>query len=180
MLRTGRAGVRPPGCSRPARTEVRRRPSRWEPGSTGSAFPPRLRPRLHRQPPHSSEGAREGPGSAEGAALQLDLNWPEPAGALFVGSCEGGLCSSLIGGGNRGRTRARSAETVGMGCGLKEGSNIQIFSGTLAYVSSYLLNKHCRASSAPTPAPLHPHPRVSSTVQSSEITNYIILASLPS
>lgn len=51
-----------------------------------SAFPPRLRPRLHRQPPHSSEGAREGPGSAKGAALHLDLNWLESAGALFVGS----------------------------------------------------------------------------------------------
>ena len=148
-----------------------------------SAFPPRLRPRLHRQPPHSSEGAREGPGSAEGAALHLDLNWLESAGALFVGSWEGGLCSSLFGGGNRGRTRTRSAETVRVGCGLEEGSNIQIFSGTLAYASSYLFNKHCRASSAPTPVPPHPqpHPRVSSTVQSCGIKNYIILlASLPS
>lgn len=34
MLRTGRAGARPPGCRRTARTEVRRRPSRWETGST--------------------------------------------------------------------------------------------------------------------------------------------------
>lgn len=148
----------------PGRTEVRRRQSRWEPGSTGPAFPPRLRPRLHRQPPHSSEGAREGPASAAGAALQLDLNWPEPAGALFVGSGEGGHCSSLIGGGNRGRTRTGSAETVRMGCGLEEGSNIQMYSGALAYASSHLFNKHCRASSAPTPSPPAPRPRVSSAV----------------